>query len=220
MKDEQLKVFISSRESTCDECGENLGRRAWIALRGEKSAACLTCADLDHLAFLPSGDAALTRRSHKHSRLSAVVLQWSQTRKRYERQGLLVESEAIERAEQECKADAKQREVRRRNAAIRRAELDEAYIKRFAVRIRELYPNCPPEREKLIGEHACRKYSGRVGRSAGAKALDGEAVRLAVIAHIRHVETNYDELLSRMCERSEARMLVRDAVAEILDKWQ
>ena len=220
MKDEQLKVFISSRESTCDECGENLGRRAWIALRGEKSAACLTCADLDHLVFLPSGDAALTRRSRKHSRLSAVVLQWSQTRKRYERQGLLVESEAIERAEQECKADAQKREVRRRNAAIRRAELDEVYIKHFAVRIRELYPHCPPKREKLIAEHACRKYSGRVGRSAGAKALDGEAVRLAVIAHIRHAETNYDELLSRMCERSEARMLVRDAVAEILDKWQ
>ena len=220
MKDEQLKVFISSRESTCDECGENLGRRAWIALRGEKSAACLTCADLDHLVFLPSGDAALTRRSRNHSRLSAVVLQWSQTRKRYERQGLLVESEAIERAEQECKADAQKREVRRRNAAIRRAELDEVYLKRFAVRIRELYPHCPPKREKLIAEHACRKYSGRVGRSAGAKALDGEAVRLAVIAHIRHAETNYDELLSRMCERSEARMLVRDAVAEILDKWQ
>jgi hypothetical protein len=220
MKDEQLKVFISSRESTCYECGENLGRRAWIALRGEKGAACLTCADLDHLVFLPSGEAALTRRSHKHSRLSAVVLQWNRTRKRYERQGLLVESEAIERAEQECEADAKKREVRRRNAAIRRAELDEVYLKRFAVRIRERYPHCPPKREKLIAEHACRKYSGRVGRSAGAKALDGEAVRLAVIAHIRHAETNYDELLSRMCERSEARMLVRDAVAEILDKWQ
>ena len=56
--------------------------------------------------------------------------------------------------------------------------------------------------------------------STGAKALDAEAVRLAVIAHIRHVETNYDALLSRMCERSEARMLVRDAVSEILDKWQ
>jgi len=219
-KNEQLKVFISSRESTCDHCGGDLGRRAWITLRGEKGVACLTCADLDHLVFLPSGDAALTRRSHKHSRLSAVVLQWNKTRKRYERQGLLVENEAIERAEQECKADAKQREVRRRNAAIRRAELDEAYIKRFSARIRELYPHCPLKREKLIVEHACRKYSGRVGRSADAKALDAEAVRLAVIAHIRHVETNYDELLADMVERSEARMLVRDTVFEILDKWQ
>ena len=90
-----LKVFISTRESKCGECGEDLGRRAWITLHEKKGALCLTCADLDHLVFLPSGDAALTRRSRKHSRLSAVVLKWSQARKRYERQGLIVESEAL-----------------------------------------------------------------------------------------------------------------------------
>jgi len=28
----ELKIFISSRESECGECGENLGRRAWIML--------------------------------------------------------------------------------------------------------------------------------------------------------------------------------------------
>lgn len=72
----------------------------------------------------------------------------------------------------------------------------------------------------MIAEHACRKYSGRVGRSSAAKALNAETVRLAVLAHIRHVETNYDDLLAAMCERSEARMMVRDTVAEILDKWQ
>ena len=219
-KGDQLKVFITNRKSTCDECGENLGRKAWITLQGEKGAACLTCADLDHLVFLPAGDAALTRRSRKHSRLSAVVLRWSQARKRYERQGLLVESEALEQAEKECKGDAKQREVRRRNAAIRRAELDENYIKRFSTRIRELYPNCPPQREFVIAEHACRKYSGRIGRSSAAKALDAEAVSLSVIAHVRHVETNYDDLLAAMCDRSEARIMVRHAVAEILGKWQ
>ena len=219
-KDNQLKVFITSSESTCDECGQDLGRRAWITLLGEKGAACLSCADLDHLVFLPAGDAALTRRSRKHSKLSAVVLQWSKARKRYERQGLLVASEALEQAEIECQADAKQREARRRNAAIRRAELDEAYIKKFSARIRKLYPNCPPQREIVIAEHACRKYSGRVGRSAAAKSLDANAVRLAVMAHIRHAETNYDELLADMVDRSEARMLVGDAVADILDKWQ
>ena len=105
-KDNQLKVFIANRESKCDECGEALGRHAWIVLRGEKGAACLTCADLDHLVFLPSGDTAITRRSQKHSRLSAVVLKWSKARKRYERQGLLVGNEALERAERECEADA------------------------------------------------------------------------------------------------------------------
>jgi hypothetical protein len=163
---------------------------------------------------------ALTRRSRKHSRLSAVVLKWSRARKRYERQGLLVEDEALERAEQECAADSTQREIRRGQAALRRAELDQAYIKSFADRVREIYPHCPPGREVLIAEYACRKYSGRVGRSAAAKQLDEGAVRLAVIAHVRHAETKYDELLLDMVDRREARMLVRGAVAEILDTWE
>jgi hypothetical protein len=29
-KPEDLKVFISLRDSKCDECGEQLGRKAWI----------------------------------------------------------------------------------------------------------------------------------------------------------------------------------------------
>jgi len=217
--DDELKVFITNRESKCDECKEDLGHHPWIVLRGEKGAVCLTCADLDHLVFLPSGDMALTRRSRKYSRLSAVVLKWSRARRRYERQGLLVENDALERAERECEGDAAQREIRRGQAALRRSELDEEYIKRFAVRVREVYPNCPTGREILIAEHACRKYSGRVGRSAAAKQLDERAVRLAATAHVRHTETNYDELLSRMLDRSEARMKIRDAVAEILKAW-
>ena len=217
----ELKVFISSRESRCDECGENLGRGAWILLQGDdKGAACLSCADLDHLVFLPSGDAALTRRSRKHSKLAAIVLKWSRPRKRYERQGLLVENEAVELAEQECKADADTRKLRRASAAIRRAELDEEYIASFAARVRELYPNCPIGRENVIAEHACRKYSGRVGRSAAAKELDKEAVSLAVAAHVRHQETNYDELLLTGFERRQAREQVHARVSHVLTEWQ
>ena len=47
LTDNRLKVFISNRESKCDDCGEELGSIAWILLRGN-GAACLTCADLDH----------------------------------------------------------------------------------------------------------------------------------------------------------------------------
>ena len=100
-----LTVFITTGESTCAECGEDLGRHAWITLTRDKGALCLACADLDHLIFLPAGDAALTRRARKYSTLAAVVLRWSRARKRYERQGLLVEAEALEKAEQECLAD-------------------------------------------------------------------------------------------------------------------
>ena len=73
-KTNELKVFISNQESKCGECNQDLGRRAWIMLHEKKGALCLSCADFDHLVFLPSGDAALTRRARKHSRLSAVVL--------------------------------------------------------------------------------------------------------------------------------------------------
>lgn len=222
----ELKVFIASRESKCDECGEDLGRQAWITLQAPSAparspqAVCLVCADLDHLVFLPSGDAALTRRARKHSALSAVVLKWSRARKRYERQGLLVENEALEQAEKECAADAGQREMRRAQAVLRRAELDQDYIRRFADRIRARYPACPPGREQLVAAHACRKYSGRVGRSAMAKDLADDAVHLAVRAHIRHAETDYDTQLAAGRDRIEARQNVRPQVAEVLARWQ
>lgn len=215
-----LKVYIAAGEARCDECGEGLGRHAWIMLSEDRRALCLTCADLDHLVFLPSGDAALTRRARRHSRLSALVLKWSAARKQYERQGLLVENEALTLAESECEADAATRAVRRTQAAYRLAELDAQFVKAFAARIRELFPGCPPGREERIAEHACRKYSGRVGRSAGAKALDEQAVRLAVAAHVRHVETDYDDLLVEGWERHEARQQVSGQVSAVLHAWE
>jgi hypothetical protein len=220
MAQSDLKVFITTGEASCSECGEDLGRKAWITLVEDKGALCLACADLDHLVFLPTGDAALTRRSRKYSTLSAVVLRWSRARKRYERQGLLVETEALDRAEEECLADEDIRARRREREAERRAELDREYVAQFAARVRELFPGCPPGREVAIAEHACLKYSGRVGRSAAAKSFDQEAIRLAVIAHIRHRETPYDTLLAAGHERWDARAQVEGAVARVLDQWE
>jgi hypothetical protein len=217
---QELKVFISTRESTCGECGENLGSKAWITLVGEKGALCLACADLDHLVFLQSGDAALTRRAKKHSTLSAVVLKWSRARKRYERQGLLVEEQALEKAEEECLADSEIRERRKEREAVRREEFDRQYVEEFAQRVRELFPACPAGRETAIARHACQKYSGRVGRSASAKSLDENAVRLAVIAHIRHRETDYDRLLARGYDRQEARATIERDVSQVLRGWE
>ena len=214
------KVFISASDSTCAECGEDLGRRAWITLVREKGALCLSCSDLDYLIFLPAGDAALTRRARKHSNLSAAVLKWSRARKRYERQGLLVEAQALEQAERECLADSEARARQREREATRRAELDRQYVERFAMRVRELFPRCTSGIEVAIAEHACLKYSGRVGRSAAGKSLDKNAVRLAVIAHIRHSETPYDKLLADGYERCDARAEVKETVDKILIEWE
>jgi hypothetical protein len=220
-KPDEIKVFITTRDSsTCGECNEELTRGDWITLEEKKGALCLSCADLDELVFLPTGDAALTRRSRKHSTLSAVVLKFSRARKRYERQGLLVEEAALHKAESECLADSDARERRREREEERRAEQDQQYIEAFAKRIRELFPRCPTGREEEIAKHACRKYSGRVGRSAFAKRLDEDAVRLAVRAHIRHRETNYDNLLAHGSDRHDARSDIRPRVDQVIESWQ
>lgn len=214
-----LKVFISSAESCCDACGDALERGAWIVPIKDQKVLCLSCADLDHLQFLPSGDAALTRRSRKHSKLSAIVLQWRRARKRFERQGVLVQSEALEQAEAECLADADSRARRRAREAERRSEYDQEYIRQFAQRIRKLYPNCPVGRETTIAEHACLKYSGRVGRTAAAKDLDEDTVRLAVQAHVRHAETDYDWILAQTGDRRGARAEVEGQIRATLQEW-
>ena len=90
----------------------------------------------------------------------------------------------------------------------------------FARAIRAQFPGCPAGEETVIARHACRKYSGRVGRSAAAKEFDPEAIRLAVAAHVRHVHTNYDELLGEFGDRQSARESVHHQVAAILDRWQ
>ena len=216
----RIVVFsIRRREGACGECGKDLLPGDLVHLDEQRLARCMDCADLAHLVYLPAGDPALTRRATAHSKLSAVVVRWSTARKRYERQGTLVEEEALQRAEAECLSDAEQREARRTREAERRERLDAQYVRDFARAIRERYPGCPQGSDIAIAEHACEKYSDRIGRSAAARALSPEAIDLAVRAHIRHRWTRYDELLMRGVEREDARAAVRGDVDGILIRW-
>ena len=126
----------------------------------------------------------------------------------------------MEKAEQECLADNEIRARHREREAVRREEVDSKYVEEFAARVRERFPGCPTGREREMAEHACLKYSGRIGRSALAKAMDEAAVRLAVVAHVRHRETEYDELLAKGHERWQARADVEEAVDRVLQKWE
>ncbi len=85
-----LKDWICT---TCSGTGD-------LLLMQDAGPVCMRSAGLDHLVFLPSGDAGLTRRAHRASDLSAVVVRFSRSRKRYERQGLLVEVAALAQAQQ------------------------------------------------------------------------------------------------------------------------
>jgi hypothetical protein len=185
----------------------------------DPGALCLDCADLGHLVFLPSGDAALTRRAKKASRLSAVVVRWSRSRNRYERQGILAEPEAIERAEIECLSDAEVR-ARRGERGQARADEDVRLAAELAAAIRALFPGCPVDRAEAIARHAATRGSGRIGRSAAGRVLDPDAVRLAVAASVRHVDTGYDRLLMSGVDRETARRQVRLRVEDVLSAWR
>ena len=90
----------------------------------------------------------------------------------------------------------------------------------MATKLKELFPGCPPAEAAQIAAWTCRKHSGRVGRSAAAKELDPQALRLAVIAHIRHEHTGYDKLLMDDCDRTKARQQVRGKIEQVLARWE
>jgi len=129
-----IVVFEILRASACSECGEQLGKARWLRLENERPL-CMHCADLSHLVFLPPGEAALTRRAGRYSSLRAILVRFSRTRNRYERQGTLVEEAALARAEQECLADADARERARLRRAERESLIDARYRSQFAQHI-------------------------------------------------------------------------------------
>jgi hypothetical protein len=212
----ELVVVSPLKEWACTACS---GTGDLLIMEGP-GPLCLVCADLDHLVFLPSGDAALTRRAKRASGLSAVVIRFSRSRQRYERQGLLVEEAALVRAEEECLADDEARRRRRSREETRRAAQDLELQAAFAAEISRMFPGCPPQRAEAIAEHACTRRSGRVGRSAGGRELRPDAVRAAVVASVRHVDTSYDEQLMTGTPRAEARQRVEDQVHAVLDAWR
>jgi hypothetical protein len=215
-----LVVFqITSSDSKCGECGTELFKGNLLFKEGE-TGLCLSCADMDHLEFLPSGNVAMTRRSKKHSPLSAIVVRFNARRKRYERQGILVTPTAIDAAEEECNADADQRAARREVAAQRRSQDDNVLIAEMTQRILSQYPGCPPAEANQIAAHTGIRGSGRVGRSAAGRELNPAAIALAVGAWVRHQHTDYDTLLMNGTERQTARDLIRDQQQSTLTQWQ
>jgi len=93
-------------------------------------------------------------------------------------------------------------------------------VARIAQEIVRLYPGCPAWRARTIAAHAAVRGSGRVGRSAAGRALEPDAIELAVAAAVRHQDTRYDELLMSGLERGQARAEVRAEVARVLDGWR
>jgi hypothetical protein len=105
-------------------------------------------------------------------------------------------------------------------------------VDRFAAAILERFPRCPPDEARRIAEHACKTGSGRVGRSATC----ADAVRAAVVAHVRHEHTDYEGLMEAGYDglrgrrwvpheewaavKDTARAAVRDTIDAKLAEWE
>ena len=92
---ELVAILPTKAGWTCHRCGGT----GDLLMMETPGPACLSCAGLGDLVFLPAGDALATRRAKAKSKRYAVVVRFSRTRGRYERQGLLVEPRALPDAE-------------------------------------------------------------------------------------------------------------------------
>jgi hypothetical protein len=97
---ELVVVQPLNTEWICHRCGGT----GDLLLMENPGPACLRCVDLDDLEYLAAGDALLTRRAKAKSTQYAVVVRFSRSRRRYERQGLLVEPQALADARHELEA--------------------------------------------------------------------------------------------------------------------
>lgn len=93
-----------NREWMCHRCGGG----GDLLMMENSGPACLGCVGLDGLEFFPAGDALLSRRVKAKSTTYAVVVSFSRSRRRYERQGLLVEPLALADVQRDLEAQRRE----------------------------------------------------------------------------------------------------------------
>lgn len=98
---ELLVIMPLNDDWKCHKCGGT----GDLLVMENPGPGCLSCVGLGDLVFLPAGNNLLTRRAKAKSPRHAVVVRFSKTRRRYERQGLMVEPDALAETEREL-ADA------------------------------------------------------------------------------------------------------------------
>lgn len=94
---------------------------------------------------------------------------------------------------------------------------DSAREKKVRLEISKMFPRIPQERIQKILKHMLVKRSGRVGRSKDVPLR--QMAELAVKAHIRHKDTEYDELLRKGITREQARSQVKTRIDEVVKSW-
>ncbi len=101
MQDKKLLekvVFVISKDGECSKCKAEIPRKGFL-YKDKDQGLCMNCSGFGDFVFLHSGNAKLTLRAKKNSPDYAIVIKFSKSRKRYERQGILVTEAAFKMAE-------------------------------------------------------------------------------------------------------------------------
>ena len=131
--------------------------------------------------------------------------------------GILAPRKIITKVQAEAEATKAKRAAKNAVAREYRRKKEEEANEKHVETLRELLPGIPEADAKAIVNHAFTVGSGRVGRTS---QLDVESKLIAATkAHIRHVYTEYDDLLVSLGDREMARDEVRDEVRKIFDSW-
>jgi hypothetical protein len=94
---------------------------------------------------------------------------------------------------------------------------DNADISKAAANLATQFPRIPKAEKKLVLKHGFKKHSGRVGRTSLIPL--SKKVLLAVIAHVRHKHTEYDNLLRDGKDRDVARKLTWKKIESVMRQW-
>lgn len=96
----ELVVYRILHPSQCSKCGIEMPADSLLLLE-DANPLCMECAGMEDLIYVPAGNSKLTHRVKKYSSRFYVVVKFSRARKRYERQGILSDKEAVDMAENE-----------------------------------------------------------------------------------------------------------------------
>jgi len=159
--------------------------------------------------FVPKGNVYITKNCRKETHKAEKTL-YVVVDKRNKPIGLRCPADIHNTVMSQNKATATQRAeaVQKRDAA-KEDTFEDAIVK--------LFPKIPKVEVPQIVKHSLKKHSRRVGRTNKVALQD--RVKLAVRAHIRHVHTDYDQLLKQGASRAVAREKVWERINEVARQW-
>ena len=172
----------------------------------------------DGFVEVPIGNAFITRKIKQQAELVYIRMVKATRTRPSTPVAILAPKELVEQVHAEERRTWEQRNSRRQKERQYRADKESQRQAGLLEEIRSQFPAMPESVAETIVAHAFAVGSGRVGRTSLLD--DRRKIELAVRAHIRHCETDYEELLASGAERDWASLSVQEEIEQIYRVWR